>query len=252
MSDKKLENLLKTYKKEIKNLVQVGAHFGQELEIIEEHINGNIFLFEPNESAIKVLKAKVGMNSNIKIFPYALGSENTLNEMFYSNENDGQSSSLLKPDLHINVQPQIEFKEKIKVSVKRFEDLNIDNADFLIMDVQGFELEVLKGFGKKLKDVQFIYTEVNRDYLYENNVLIGELDAFLKSKNFLRVWTIWRRADMPWGDAFYIKVERIGKYKSKLLQIKNKLFTNKVIFFFYYIFDPRLIKKRVKKIIGRT
>ena len=89
--------------------------------------------------------------------------------MFYSHQNDGQSSSLLKPDLHIKVQPQIEFKEKIKVTVKRFEDLNINDADFLIMDVQGFELEVLKGFGKKLKDVQFIYT-VNRDYLYENNL----------------------------------------------------------------------------------
>ena len=252
MVDKKLENLLKTYKKEIKNLVQVGAHYGQELEVIEEHINGNIFLFEPNESAVKVLKTKVGINSNIKIFPYALGSKNTLNEMFYSSENDGQSSSLLKPDLHIKVQPQIEFKEKIKVTVKRFEDLNINEADFLIMDVQGFELEVLKGFGKKLKDVQFIYTEVNRDYLYENNVLINDLDAFLKSKNFLRVWTTWRRADMPWGDAFYINLERIGKYKSKILQIKNKLFTNEVVFFFYYIFDPRLIKKRVKKIIRRA
>ena len=59
MSDKKLENLLETYKKEIKNLVQVGAHYGQELEIIEEHINGNIFLFEPNESAVKFLKQRL-------------------------------------------------------------------------------------------------------------------------------------------------------------------------------------------------
>ena len=55
--------------------------------------------------------------------------------MFYSHQNDGQSSSLLKPDLHIKVQPQIEFKEN-KANAKRFEDLNINDADFLIMDVQ--------------------------------------------------------------------------------------------------------------------
>ena len=66
--------------------------------------------------------------------------------------------------------------------------------------------EVLKGFGKKLKDVQFIYTEVNRDYLCENNVLVNDLDAFLKSQNFLRVWTSWRRADML-GDVFYMNLK---------------------------------------------
>ena len=46
------------------------------------------------------------------------------------------------------------------------------------MDVQGFELEVLKGFGNELNLVKFIFTEVNRDYLYENNVLIYDLDRF--------------------------------------------------------------------------
>ena len=93
----------------------------------------------------------------------------------------------------------------MSVTVRRFEDLEIDNTDFLIMDVQGFELEVLKGFGRKLESLQFIFTEVNRDALYKDNVLIGDLDTFLKLNNFIRVWTSWRTADMPWGDAFYIK-----------------------------------------------
>ena len=132
---------------------------------------------------------------------------------------------------------------------KKFEDLEISDIDFLLMDVQGFELEVLKGFGNELNLVKFIFTEVNRDYLYENNVLIYDLDRFLKSKDFIRVWTSWRTADMPWGDAFYIKTNKIGKFKIKLLLIKNILTTNKVFFLLYFIFDFRVNKKRVKKLI---
>ena len=50
----------------------------------------------------------------------------------------------LEPQLHKVVQPRIKFNKKVSVTVRRFEDLEIDNTDFLIMDVQGFELRGIK------------------------------------------------------------------------------------------------------------
>ena len=159
MSDKKLDNFLNNYKKDIQKIVQVGAHFGQEIPIFEKYNIKEVFLFEPNEVAVSTLRRKIeniSPKTFIKIYPFALGSENKIVEMYYSEENEGQSSSILEPQLRKVVQPRIKFNKKVSVTVRRFEDLEIDNTDFLIMDVQGFELEVLKGFGRKLESLQFI------------------------------------------------------------------------------------------------
>ena len=254
MTDKNLDHFIKRYRKDIKKIAQVGAHFGQELEILTKNNIIEVFLFEPNKVAVEVLESKIEMlssNSIIKLFPYALGNTTATSEMYYSDQNDGQSSSILEPDLHKVVQPGISFKNKIPVKVRRFEDLDIENIDFLIMDVQGFELEVLKGFGQKLKRLQFIYTEVNRDSLYKDNVLIEELDNYLKINGFIRIWISWRTADMPWGDAFYLRKDKLGKIRIVLNGIKNYFFTSKLYFTLFRIFDIRLIKKNVKKFLGK-
>ena len=46
------------------------------------------------------------------------------------------------------------------------------------MDVQGYELEVLKGATETLKHVDYVYCEVNRDEVYEGNAYVEEIDEF--------------------------------------------------------------------------
>jgi hypothetical protein len=74
------------------------------------------------------------------------------------------------------------------------------------MDVQGYELEVLKGASKFLSHIQFIYCEVNRAEVYEGCPMIEEIDQFLGEYNFERVDTNW--AGDTWGDALYVKREK--------------------------------------------
>ena len=71
------------------------------------------------------------------------------------------------------------------------------------MDVQGYELEVLKGGTKTLEKVDYVYCEVNRDEVYENNAYVEELDEFLKGYNMERVMTSWE--GQIWGDALYVR-----------------------------------------------
>jgi len=71
------------------------------------------------------------------------------------------------------------------------------------IDVQGFELEVLRGAKKTLKNIKWIMTEVNRDEVYENCCMVDEIDNFLLPYGLRRVETDW--AGNTWGDALYVK-----------------------------------------------
>lgn len=71
------------------------------------------------------------------------------------------------------------------------------------LDVQGYELEVLKGSQEMLANIFGILTEVNRDELYENCIQVEQLDDFLNLYDFQRVETNWEGE--TWGDAFYLK-----------------------------------------------
>ena len=91
------------------------------------------------------------------------------------------------------------MKKNEEVDVKRFDELIINDVNFLVLDVQGFELEVLKGFGEKIKSIDFLFTEINKNFVYKNNVLIDELDQYLKNIGLVRfstflgsLFALWR------------------------------------------------------------
>jgi hypothetical protein len=79
-----------------------------------------------------------------------------------------------------------------------------ENYNFINLDVQGYEMEVLKGAEKTLENIDYLYCEVNRNEVYEGNAYIEEIDNYLSNYNMRRVETFWWY-DGPWGDALYIK-----------------------------------------------
>ena len=78
-----------------------------------------------------------------------------------------------------------------------------EKYNFLNVDVQGYELEVFKGFGEYLNNFDYVYCEVNEDYLYENCALVSHIDEYLSKYNLERVETFM--TIHKWGDALYVK-----------------------------------------------
>ena len=72
------------------------------------------------------------------------------------------------------------------------------------LDIQGAELKALKGMEEYLNSVDYIYSEVNSDYVYKNCALVKEIDEYLLKFGLHRVETKWY-GDCKWGDAFYIR-----------------------------------------------
>jgi len=113
------------------------------------------------------------------------------------------SSSILKPKVHLTHHPNVKFPETEEVEVNCLDNYDCFNYNFINMDVQGYELEVLKGGKKTLDQVDYVYCEVNRDEVYENNAFVEELDEFLAEYNMERVMTSWE--GQIWGDALYVR-----------------------------------------------
>ena len=124
--------------------------------------------------------------------------------------NNGQSSSILEFGTHLLHHPQVQYIDKIKGKTTRLDTLieknsiPIERLNFINLDIQGVELRALRSMEKYLKYINYIYTEVNEDYVYKNCNLVGEIDEYLSNFGFKRVVTKMA-GKAGWGDALYIK-----------------------------------------------
>jgi FkbM family methyltransferase len=197
-----LHNLVNKYNIKFKGILHVGAHECEELGDYERYIQRNQILW------VDALPEKVEL-CKIK-FPGVLIENAVVSDVIekvkFNISNNGQSSSILDFGLHSHYHPQVHYVSSFEVETKLLKDIlpkyNID-YNFLNFDIQGTELKALKGMEEYLNNVDYLYTEVNSDYVYSNCALIGELDEYLENFGLHRVETRW--TDCKWGDAFYIR-----------------------------------------------
>jgi FkbM family methyltransferase len=202
-------SLIKQYGVNVTGVIHVGGHIGQEMETYKKNNVTNLIVFEPQKVPFQKLSAvveSVGFD-NVTLINKALGNSCETVEMTCND--DGLCSSILNPKHVLEQYPNIIFDRKETVEMVTMDSVIPENHDFnfLNMDTQGYELEVLKGARKTLEKIDCVYTEVNNTEVYENNALIEEIDEFLKEYDMIRVETDWMGG--TWGDAFYIRQELI-------------------------------------------
>ena len=192
----------------VRGIVHIGAHYGEEIQEYVDNGIQNITVFEPLSKNFNILSQRMqNVNADIQGHQVALGSKKGTATMFLSS-NEAQSSSILKPKQHLELHPDVSFDGTEQVEVSLLDDYDIGESNFINIDVQGYELEVFKGGKKTLDKIDYIYCEVNRDEVYEGNAMVEDLDEFLSSYGFVRVETKWPETYYTWGDALYIKKEQ--------------------------------------------
>ena len=192
------------YDLNVSGIIHIGGHYGNEIQKYKSHNVNDIVLFEPLTSNFSVLNDIVkNTKGNIVAHQVALGNDNRRVTMNISS-NEAQSSSILTPKVHLTAHPEVTFSGTEEVEMKKLDDYNYQDYNMIVVDVQGYELEVLKGASNTLNNIDYIYCEVNCDEVYEDNARVEEIDEFLSSYGFKRVETQWYYTGV-WGDALYIK-----------------------------------------------
>ncbi len=173
----------------IATILDVGANTGQyALERLDKGFKGKIFSFEPIPSVYSKLEQAAKKHPQWATYPLGAGSSET--EMMINVSENFVSSSILKVDsASLSAEPttRITHQEKIKLTTvdsffKQHPDM--DKEILLKLDVQGFEIEALKGAVSSLDKIRIVQAELSFTKLYENGPLYDEVAGFLKSHHF--------------------------------------------------------------------
>ena len=191
----------------VNGIIHIGAH---ELEELPDYLKGNIkriIWIEANPEKYIFIEEKLKNFGNMTLGKFAAGR--ITDSLILNLANNGQSSSLLEFGTHRSSYPNIDYISKIKVEVKPIDlwlDENIENKNlynFINIDIQGYELEALKGMPNQLKLADYVYLEVNFEKVYLGCSELNDIDQFLLKFGFRRVGI--RKTDKGWGDAIYSK-----------------------------------------------
>ena len=183
-----ISNIKKTVP-HLDNIIDVGANSGQFTKVASNfYPNAKINSFEPLPNLYPKIERLFSANKNITTHNLALGNE--VGVIKFNKYNFGHVSSILQisaDNIHF---PQSDNDlEKIDVQIKTLDSLSLLNKEnpgitLLKLDVQGYELEVLKGAEETLKNIDYIVIEANLEQLYINQPSLNQMYNYLDSKGY--------------------------------------------------------------------
>jgi FkbM family methyltransferase len=231
-----LEILIKKFSIKTSGVIHIGAHKGEEVEAYEELFDTDIpiHLFEPQKKYFEFIKSKYRDSKNIKLYEYGCGEKVEDLELNIAS-NDGLSSSVLEPKLHLEVHPDVRFTSKEVISLRTLDSFNILDSNFLNIDIQGYELNALRGSLNTLLKITYVYLEINKEEVYKGCPLVHEIDTFLDKFGFIRVSTKYASDKLPWGDALYVKKKELTKFQIVKSMIKKYIYNVEFLYKFYII-----------------
>ena len=146
-----------------------------------------VYLFEPYLEFYNKLKELYGKRDNFHLFNLAL-SDRKGEQNFYITGKPN-CSSLRKPNIENEIVGARKNLNEFEVSTVKVETLenvlgHLDMIDYLKLDTQGTEYEILIGAGKLLDRIEKIHCEVNHTEWYEGQKYGEEITKFLADRGF--------------------------------------------------------------------
>ena len=176
MQDKCLDQFLEwcnIQKKQFNLIVDIGAWCGTWAMALQKYAK-NIQCYEPNKLHFDCLSRNLAPYGHVKLYNQAIGNQDTFVKL--SQETATQNTRVLL--------------EKGETKINKLDSLDLQGVDFIKIDVEGLEMEVLKGAEKTLENVEYLMIELNG-----NSEKYGsskrDIKEHLKSLGFKVLFKIW-------------------------------------------------------------
>ena len=211
---KRIIKYLKNHKIDL--VIDVGAHKGEFLINIIPHVPfKKAYTFEPQLDVFSILKKKLNNDERIKHNNLALSEiiekkKITINKLTSTSSlSEFDNSSIFLKIKNFLLRQKNEELNSYEVTTTTidnyFEELDLSNS-LLKIDVEGYELNVLKGSKNTIKKIKFVLIENQLFNIYKNNNEKDWHDYLMKNKFTL-----------------------IKKFRFPLLHFEDRLYKNSVI-----------------------
>ncbi len=169
-------------------VIDIGANRGQFALIARKLFpDAFIYSFEPLEEPAKVFEDVFRDDPKVKLSRCAIGCENS-DAIIHVSERDDSSSLLpiskIQSDLFPNTGECETRTAKLSTLAKAIDIDNIGLDALLKIDVQGYELQVLKGCLDDIGKFKCIYVECSFIELYEGQAFADEVIKLLQKNGF--------------------------------------------------------------------
>ena len=200
-----------------KLLIDIGAHKGESIKLFSKNfIIKKIISFEASPINFEYLKKKIKdnkqgyNNTEIVLENTALGAEDKIIE--FNQFNESSSSTIKEIDKEskyykrkfrlINFLNNKETYQKIKIKISKLKDYieknNIKKIDFMKIDTEGYEFEILLGLENKIKLVDIIMFEHHYDNMIKKGYTFEDINKLLIKNNFNKIY----KSRMPFRKTF--------------------------------------------------
>ena len=187
---------------DIEKIIDIGAHKGEFLEnmLKIEKVN-SFYAFEPQKNIFNELNEKFSKNKKVTLFNYAMDKEIAKKKLkinklsMTSSLAEINEKSLYLKFKNFLTQAKSNFENEYEIQTntvdKIFEGISLKKT-LLKIDVEGFEINVIKGSQIKLKEIPFILLENQFGNHYKNNNF-NDIIKLLSENNF----TIYKKFVFP-------------------------------------------------------
>lgn len=176
----RLEKLKKFYYP--RTILDLGAHEGRWAEIAKEVFpNSTIHMVEGNPDKYDILK-KINIPFTISL----IGDKDNIEVDYYKAKHSNDTGNSIYKEISSYFQDN--NSEVVKLPMKTLDTLvlekNIHNVDFIKLDVQGSEMNVLKGAKSLLKTVSYVLLETQLMEYNKNSPKFTQLFKYLNKNSF--------------------------------------------------------------------
>lgn len=186
------------------NFIEIGSRDGHDTKTMQQMFgipSSNCYIFEAHPELFKIIKNQYPEFNTYncavsnKTEPLTFNAADLQNE-----ENPGVSSVLDMVDEGFK-------SNKVGVDGWRIDDiskkLNINNIDLVKIDVEGFSLQVLEGFGELIYNTKCIQIELEHKEVWKKQSTYDEVKSFLISKGFIEL--VYIRIAHDQSDSLWIQ-----------------------------------------------
>ena len=177
--------------------IDVGAYSGEwTVSLLQLFPQTRVLMIEPQLAKREHLHALTRVHPQVAFAPVLLGSAAASGVAFYQADT---GSSVLRDSGNSGAQSTAMEMTTLDAVTRR---MHFERPDFLKLDVQGYELEVLKGAEQSLDSVEAVMMEVNLIAVYEGSPLVHEVVAYMAARGF-RVYDVCTFFRRPYDHALW-------------------------------------------------